>query len=83
MFLVTYDLNNKSGVDLILPEIRRHKSVRLAPATYALVSAENIQAIELQFRDKVLPGDKIWIFTAEGPYTELEFSPPPPDTLIH
>lgn len=83
MLVVTYALNNKSGLDLILPEIRRHKAVRLGPATYALVSAEHIQAIEQQFRDKVLPGDKIWIFTAKGPYSELEFTLPPPDTVIH
>lgn len=72
MLIVTYDLNNKSGVDLILPEIRSFKAVRLGPATYALVNQDDIRNVEYKLKAKMLPGDRIWILAAAGPYAAIE-----------
>ena len=73
MLIVTYDLNNKSGLDLILPEIRRYKSVRLGPAAYALVAEVDLDKVQRQISYNVLPGDKVWIFTADGPCSEIHY----------
>lgn len=71
MLVVSYDLNNKSGEDLILAEIRRYKNVRLGPGTYALVAQDDVRRLERDLAEKVQPGDHVWILTADGPCSEL------------